>query len=107
MLDLPKKLTKNRIYYAQVKRTARVAMYALRHEPAGTITGYEVFLSKIDKAKEAFGKMQPEKEHFPGNEEFGKIAWSWRTLGQAEKDYAGLCIANPSNLLQRACGLGV
>ena len=93
MLELPKTLTKNKLFYEQVKRTDKIAMYSLRQSPGGNIVGYETFLIKVDEEREVFGKVYPEREHFPGNEEFGEIAWSWISREKADADYSGLCAA--------------
>ena len=102
MLELPKTLNKNNLFYEQMKRTPYVAMYALRLAEGGQIAGYEVFRIRVDKACVAFGKMKPEKEHFPGNEEFGRFAWSWLTIEQAEKCFSELCAGNPQKRKQHA-----
>lgn len=81
-----------------------VAMYSLKLGEGGQIAGYEVFRIKVDKPCMAFGKMQPEKEHFPGNEEFGSFAWSWLTLEQAEQCFSKLCRGKPSKTYARSTG---
>lgn len=85
------------MFYELVKRTDKVAMYLLRNVPGGNITGYETFLIMVDKEATKFGRDYPEREHFPSNEEFGTIAWSWISLEKAESDFIGLCTANRSN----------
>jgi hypothetical protein len=102
MDKLPLTLIKNGLYYEQVKRTDKVALYALRFALGGTIIGYETFLIKIDKALKKFGREYPEREHFPSNEEFGKIGWAWVSREKAESDFDGLCRANPPNIEKMA-----
>lgn len=102
MLELPKALNKNGLLYEQVKRTPCAAMYALRSVDGCQVVGYEVFRIKVDPAQHAFGKDYPEKEHFPGNEEFGSSAWSWLTIEQAEKCFSDLLPGNHQNRQQRA-----
>jgi hypothetical protein len=42
-----------------------------------------VFKLRIQPEREIFGKSYPEKERFPGNEDFGIWAWACRTLERA------------------------
>jgi len=42
-----------------------------------------VFIIKVLPSILLFGKRLPEREVFPGNEDFGKTAWSCRTLVKA------------------------
>lgn len=48
---------------------------------------YEVFKVKIDEPQEIFGRQYPRKEHYPTNEDFGKIAWCFRDESLARKLY--------------------
>jgi hypothetical protein len=53
----------------EVKRTGKVCMY-LRSDNV-----YEVFIVKVAKAKNLFGKQYEEREVYPTNEDFGSNAW--------------------------------
>ncbi len=64
-----------------VKRTAKKAMY-YRNDNV-----YEVFKIKISKEEEAFGKTYPKREVYPGNEDFGKTAWTYREEKNALRRY--------------------
>ena len=44
---------------------------------------YELFKRRIDKPKVIFGISLPEREKFPGNEDFGKWAWACTSLDRA------------------------
>ena len=52
-----------------VLRTKNKAMYKR------TDGYYEVFLIRTSKAGEVFGKELPDREVYPGNEDFGRTAW--------------------------------
>jgi len=64
-----------------IERTKRKAIYERSDDVV------EVFLVKISPATEAFGKSYPEREVYPGNEDFGKTAWTYRTLEKARRRY--------------------
>lgn len=99
---LPQTKLKNGYTYKLVKRTDKVAMYSMTNEkfPEDTSTGYEVFLIAVGKAyslvqKNGKGKGKvynyPAAEKFPGNEDFGKTAWTYTNLETATKMFDGLC----------------
>jgi len=48
---------------------------------------YEVFRIKVRKAGKIFGKFLPEREVYPGNEDFGFTAWTYRDKAKAFKKY--------------------
>ena len=83
MEELKQIIRKNGFIYKLVHRTKRVAMYQQWDEEQ--LMGYEVFLIKVQKYREAFGKIFPKKEQFPGNENFGYSAWSIYNLERATK----------------------
>jgi len=51
---------------------------------------WEVFRIKIRKAEEEFGKQYPEREVYPGNEDFGQTAWCFNNRENALKRYNSL-----------------
>ena len=67
-----------------VERTTSKAIY-LRSDNI-----YEIFKIKITPKNEVFGKTYPERESYPSNEDFGKIAWTFRTLKKAKELYDNL-----------------
>jgi hypothetical protein len=75
---LEKEFSKNGFKYVQVKRHAALALYAVKSEFGGTV-GYEVVLIKIAQATfmKITGSWVPEREIYPGNEEFGQRGWYW------------------------------
>jgi hypothetical protein len=67
----------NPLTYRQINRTNTVAMYERSRE--GKILDYEVFLVKVKKKGTRIFKqiLDDDVEHYPSNEQFGKIAWSF------------------------------
>ena len=43
---------------------------------------YEVFVVKKSKATEMFGRHYPDREVYPGNEDFGYTAWCYNQYGE-------------------------
>jgi hypothetical protein len=95
LLKLPEDLRKNGFNYKLIKRTKDKFIYS-QYSGAGSIIGYEVFYNRIKPwrmLKEMWAKKRNDKtdysdlhewyETFPGNEEFGKRAWNYKTLDQA------------------------
>jgi len=78
---LPLKLRKNGFSYTQVCRGWRSFVYEQSVTPE--IKYYEVFELRIQPECEIKGYFYPAKERFPGNEDFGKWAWTCRTLERA------------------------
>jgi hypothetical protein len=48
---------------------------------------YEVFRIKIKEEGDAFGKIYPAHEMYPGNEQFGSIAWCYHDKALALQRY--------------------
>jgi len=74
-----------------IKRSNNIAMYSVHLEENSPITGYEVFRIKFGKAESIRGKDYPEREVYPSNEDFGRIAWSWNSFEKANEQYEMLC----------------
>jgi hypothetical protein len=99
MVKLEETITTPHFTYVQVKRTETVAMYSVndtRHtgrgsEPYLQVIGYEVFLVRDQKEVtiniNGNTSHQPHKEKWPSNESFGKTAWSFALLPQAQAKY--------------------
>jgi len=96
---LPLTKSKNGYVYVQVKRTADTAMYSMTNEKFAEddSVGYEVFRVLVSKpctiqqksgVKAGMFYQYPASEKFPGNEDFGKIAWAFHTLEEAKKKFA-------------------
>ena len=99
---LDEKIRKNGFEYCLVKRTPERLMYS-QHNELGQIVAYEVFLNKfgdLRRAKQRWAKLQSKKfdpneyeefyEIFPSDEEFGKRAFTYSNLEEAEKAFNGL-----------------
>ena len=66
----------------QLKRAGMVALYDLGSE-GDMLIGYEVAVIRVRRAEEAFGKSYPEREVYPGNEDWGMYGWSYQALDLA------------------------
>ena len=97
---LPDKLRKNGFDYELVVREPRKCVYM---QCKGSIIAYEVFLTKISLYRDAMMRMKNKlgtknkvdglkeyREVFPGDEDFGKRAWTYPTLENAMLAYDGL-----------------
>jgi hypothetical protein len=81
MIPLPLILKKNGFTYTQVLREGKSCIY---HQTSGEIPiAFEVFTIKVMLERNVFGKIYPEKEVFPSDEDFGQTAWTCRTLEDA------------------------
>lgn len=67
-----------------LKRTKRKAIY-VRDDKI-----YEVFRIQVSPPTNMFGREYPEREVYPGNEDFGKNAWCFNNKGLAEELYINL-----------------
>jgi hypothetical protein len=82
-LQLPETLSRNGNEYRLYKRGKRVLVYAEGQDNQDL--GYEVFKIKIAKACEVNGHYYPNRERFPGNEDFGLWAWSFVGVNRLER----------------------
>jgi hypothetical protein len=81
MKILPLKLRKNGFNYTQVLRKGKKAIY--EQTITSEIKQYEVFKIRTRPDKIFKGNLICGGEVFPGNEDFGKSAWSCRTYDKA------------------------
>lgn len=65
----------------QIKRVNNICLYQRTDDI------YEVFIPKILPAGDVFGKSYPERESYPSNEDFGRTAWCYKNIEQAEKKF--------------------
>jgi hypothetical protein len=82
---LNNEIKKNGYLYRLVERTETKALYAQEDY------GFEVFKVKLSKPHpkaENDLKLYDKVEIFPNDEDFGKIAWSYKSLDEAQKRYA-------------------
>ncbi len=83
-MDLLKKtIQKNGFVYDLYKRGKKSMIYSQTDTDSTSFCAYEVFKIRIDKPKVVFGISLPEREKFPGNEDFGKWAWTHNKLDAA------------------------
>lgn len=74
MKKLSEELRCNGYRYTLYKRGKKSCIYTQHIGPG--IKRYEVFLIKTRPEEEIFGKIYPEREVFPSNEDFGYAAWT-------------------------------
>ena len=72
--------------YKKVIRNDKAAIYEQYMD--NRLVGYEVFIIRIQR-EFTFpnGTVNPEKESFPGDSQWGNSAWSYCTLKSAQKRY--------------------
>lgn len=51
---------------------------------------FEVFKVQVSPQSDVFGVTYPEREVYPGNEDFGKTAWCYRNKEKAHQKYMNL-----------------
>jgi hypothetical protein len=83
----------------QLERSATVAIYELIGSQ-GTTYGYEVIRIKVKPEQAVFGKLQPEREVYPSDSDFGRLAWSYGSQHrrQAFERYDAIVQAEHQNL---------
>lgn len=81
-------IKKNGFNYILVKRGQKALIY--QQHITNSLFYYEVFISKVRPERAFNGKTFPAKEQFPHNEAFGKWAWTYRNLEDAEKKFLEL-----------------
>jgi len=81
MNPLPLIIRKNGFTYTQILREGRSCIYEQR--VTEELSYFEIFTVKIKPTTIIHGKILHEREVFPGNNDFGKTAWSCRTLEDA------------------------
>lgn len=84
---LKEEIQKNGYLYKLYKRGDKAMIYEQTYPDDGSICSYEVFKIRIDKPKVIFGISLPEREKFPGNEDFGKWAWAVTDLNKAMEKF--------------------
>ena len=91
MKILEKTIKKNGFLYKQVERTDKAAIYA-QHDGGGPPVAFEVFKirkypTRVIEFKGRGPRTFEAHEGFPGNEEFGTKAWTYKELGEAQKKH--------------------
>lgn len=83
MITLHEQFTKNGFSYKLMKRSAKKAIYAQYLD--NLLVGYEVIKIRVHPPRynHFLGRHEPESEIYPSNEEWGKWAWTERTIEEA------------------------
>lgn len=84
---LPEILRKNGFTYFLVQRSPQKAIYRQTYE--NVPIAFEVFSIRVRgiQFSHILNKSLPPAERFPSNEDFGRTAWSYRTLEDAMRKY--------------------
>lgn len=87
----------------QLQRSAKAAIYELRGDNE-IVYGYEVIKVRVQKETEHFGRIFPEREIYPPDSEFGKMAWSFGRNHKEEalKQFAMLIRIEQESLTPKA-----
>jgi hypothetical protein len=87
---LPETIKKNGFIYILMTRTRKKALYKQTYNDAQI--GYEVFLIRVRgrQFSPILDHTLEPKERFPGNEDFGFIAWSIQNYQDAMDKYNAL-----------------
>ena len=84
MLPLPTEFEDRLFRYAQVERTADLAIFTQTHKASGHVR-YEVVLIRIQKEHTwPNGNITPEKEAYPGSTSWGRLGQTCYTLPEAQ-----------------------
>jgi hypothetical protein len=73
-----------KLYSSLIERNGKVCLYERSD------SYYEVFIVQVSPAVLTFGKFYPEREVYPGNDDFGKTAWCFRDKDNAYKQFRRL-----------------
>jgi len=86
MKTIEKNIRKNGFDYRLVERTQTKAIY--EQTDGADVVAYEVFIVHTAIAPAGWPNAGEEFERFPGNEDFGKTAWSCSSLCKAKHRYS-------------------
>lgn len=81
-------IKKNGFTYTLTKRGNKALLY--QQHITESLFSYEVFVIKVRQERAFNGQTFPAKEQFPHNEAFGKWAWTFRNLEDAEQKFMEL-----------------
>ena len=87
MEKLKKQYSKNKNTYVQLEEGENHYLYGvwnLKDSPEGEPSYYEVFRKKVRKAETIKGQPYPEREAYPGDNDFGSTAWCCNTLERVQ-----------------------
>jgi len=95
MKQLPTELRKNGFNYKLVCRTDRKAVYCQYVNT--NLQYYEVFIIRKHGDIEIAGNKLEAAEQYPGDNDFGKTAWTCQTLEKAMERYNNLELTHPKS----------
>jgi len=81
-------IKKNGFNYTLVESGIKALLY--QQQITESLFSFEVFVIKVRQEREFNGQTFPTKEQFPHNEAFGKWAWCFRNLEEANKRFLEL-----------------
>ena len=98
MKPLPVEFDRKGWHFKQLKREGMIAIY-LRTKPGEhtLIESYEVIEIITEPDKFRFGKSIPVHERYPGDEEWGKYGWTYRSLSGAQSKFKRLVFVQPES----------
>ena len=84
---LPETIRKNGYTYVLLRRTTEKALYAQYHR--NVLIAFETFKIKVQQSRFStlLHTIQPPCERFPGNEDFGRTAWTITEYQKAVEKY--------------------
>lgn len=82
MEKLKEQFRKHGYDYSMVNRSDIAAIF--QQSDAGKVIAFEVIKVRISKACHTFGKDYPEREIYPGDNEWGLYGWTYKTLADAQ-----------------------
>jgi hypothetical protein len=87
---LKKTFSKDGFTFTQIKREGRVCIYE-QVPDGGEFIAYEVIIIKYKKERQINGKVLPAQEAYPSDSDWGKLAWTLKTLEKAKERFSEKC----------------
>lgn len=78
--------------YRQLQREGNVALF--EQAKGGAVVSYEVVIVRVKPASSIQGRIIPEREAYPSNEEWGTFAWTVVRLEDAKERFNRLVDAS-------------
>ena len=90
MKKLPVNISNAGFTFTQLKREGRVCIYE-QVPDGGEFKAYEVIIIKYRKERQLYGKVLPAQEAYPSDSDWGKLAWTFMSLEEAEERFTEKC----------------
>jgi hypothetical protein len=84
-MEAPLTFRKNGFNYTLISLGHNACIYEQLYSKK--VTYFEVWIMKIRKGTEKFGKVYPDSFAIPGNEDFGNWAWTFRDKEKAIAEF--------------------